>query len=102
IPLPRAFDKIWLGPGETHALLTLEAGRGPLPGEPAARDLRAIGVVDLAKRAVQLVVPEAGGAPREVIFAASGELAAVLLERGLLVLDPRVPERRRLAILELA
>lgn len=102
IALPVLFDEIHLSPTGKEALLLFDPEAPPLPGEPAVRNIARFAVAHLEKGTTELVPIETGGVARDVVFSDDGSLAALLLDRGILVLDPARPALRRLAHLELA
>lgn len=88
IDLPAPYDRIWVAPGGARLLLTFDPSAPQAPGAVPARNMNEVGVVDLATgRVEQVLLRTESLAPREVIFDASGALAAVLLDAAVALVD---------------
>lgn len=93
--LPEDFSRIALSPDGTRAILTFDPGS--LAQNPV-RNLNEIAVVDFAARTATSVTLRTGSlAPRQVIFAPGGELAAILLDETVALVE-LVPPLRHLQI----
>lgn len=92
IALPTAFDRIFVSPGGSRAVLLHDPAAAPRPGGPSARNLNELAVVDLAgRRAERIVLQTSAVAPSGVLFDAAGSLAAVLFDRAVALVDLRPP-----------
>lgn len=100
--VPALFDEIHLSPTGGEAILLFDPEAPPLPDEPPARNIARFAVADLEAGTTELIPLDVGGLARGAVFSEGGEWAAILLDRGVLVLDPADPQRRRTAHLELA
>ena len=95
VNLPGAYDRLLVAPDGEAAVLLYDASAPPRPGVPAARNLNEIAVVDLsAGRAERVVLETESIAPRDVVWSPSGELAAVVLDAALALIDVTDPSRR--------
>ncbi len=103
IPLPAAYDRIAVAPGGTRAVLTFDPAAAPAPGSPAARNFNEIAVVDLAAgTATAVSLATESLAPREVVFSPAGDLAAVVLDAAVALVDLANPTLRVRIPLKLA
>jgi hypothetical protein len=88
LDLPSAYDRIAVAPGGTKAVLYFDPSAPPAPGSPAARNFNEIAVVDLAARTVRAVsLATESLAPRGVVFSDAGDLAAVVLDAAVALVD---------------
>lgn len=100
LQLSHRFDTVVLGPGREQAtLLATPAGVTSHGGLPILDPSR-VAVVD--SDTVTHVPIEAGGLATGAIYAPDGATVAVLLQRGVLLIDAATPSRHRLAHLDLA
>lgn len=94
IDLPGSYDRIAVSPSRRHAVLFYDPSLPPAPGSPAARNQNEISVVDFdAKKASLESLQTESLAPRGVVFAETGTLAAVVLDAAVVVLDLTDPAR---------
>ncbi len=95
IDLPGSYDRIAVSPSRRHAVLFYDPALPPAPGSPAARNQNEVSVVDFdAKKASLEALQTESLAPRGVVFAPTGTLAAVVLDAAIVVLDLSDPARK--------
>jgi hypothetical protein len=88
LAVPAAYDRIAVAPGGTKAVLYFDPAAPPAPGSPAARNFNEIAVVDFATGAVRAVSLDTESlAPRGVVFSPAGDLAAVVLDAAVALVD---------------
>jgi len=94
IALPTAFDRIFVSPDQSRAVLLHDPSAAPRPGGPSARNLNELAVVDLEGRSAERIVLQTSAvAPSGVLFDTAGNLAAVLFDRAVALVDLRPPVR---------
>ena len=90
-----AYDHIDVAPDGLHAVLYFDPAAPPAPGAPAARNNNEVTVVDLgALTAQRLALGTESLAPESTAFSSQGDVAAVILDGTVVLIDLEQPEHR--------
>ncbi len=94
VALGGAYDRMEVSPDRRFAVLFFDPSVPGAPGGPAARNNNEVTVVDFSDGSAELVALRTESiAPRGVVFAPQGTLAAVVLDSALSILDLAEPQR---------
>ncbi len=102
LALPGAYDRAAVSPDGNLVVLDYDPSKPPAPGGPAARNNDQLSVVDLAAGKVSTFALRTEAlAPEQIVFSPDGQVAAVVLDGAIALVEPDNTDQRVVVPLKL-